>query len=127
MALYAFGRFDQGKRKFDDPIHLLDTVTGKEIQSLSGHEDGVFAGGFSPDHKLLVSTGNDGIRLWDVQTGKEIRCLQRTQAPYKSVVFSPNGKLLASGTLNKDKTVSLWEVAPGKESGIGKANVAVRT
>jgi WD40 repeat protein len=88
---------------------------------------------FSPDGRMIVSPGpnnvNNGIgvpvmpggagprnslNFWDVATGKE---LYRIDLPQQYAVLgfavSPDGRMLA--TENSDQTVTLWEIASGKE------------
>jgi WD40 repeat protein len=69
---------------------------------------------FSPDGKLLASSGNDNlVRLWDPQTGREVRRLEGHTGWVNTVTFAPDGKTLASGSA--DGTVRLWDTATGKE------------
>jgi WD40 repeat protein len=86
---------------------------------------------FSPDGKTLVAPvlgnmqffpggppGQAGtpttLNLWDVATGKEVRTITLTpQHGFANLAFSPDGRTLAAE--NPDQTVSLWEVAGGKE------------
>jgi hypothetical protein len=87
---------------------------------------------FSPDGKLLAAPGssagvmppgvvvagrapgrpNATINLYDVATGKVIRKIELTVSA-TSFAFSPDGRVLA--TENADESVSLFEVASGKE------------
>ncbi len=83
---------------------------------------------FSPDGKLLASSAPSGspvrnvapgarsaggtIALYDVSTGKPVRKIEASQ-PAVSFAFSPDGRVLA--TENADQSVTLWEVASGKE------------
>jgi hypothetical protein len=58
----------------------------------------------------------------DVASGKELRKIELTQ-PASSFVFSPDSRVLA--TENADRTVTLWEVASGKERvRLGNSTVA---
>src|SRR5205085_7304910 len=83
---------------------------------------GLYALAFSPDQRLLASTGDDyTVRLWDVATGKVIRDLSRPGAIARSLAFSPDGKTLVSGhyaSTARDQhkqTLHLWDVGSGKD------------
>ena len=67
---------------------------------------------FSPDGKMLATSGSDGIaRIWDLE-GKEIAKLQGHQGGGLSVIFSADGKMLA--TSGSDGTARIWDLN-GKE------------
>jgi WD40 repeat protein len=67
---------------------------------------------FSPDGKLLLSTGGDGtIRLWDVAGGRAVRQIPNSG---HAAAFSPDGEWLA--VAEDGKTIVLHEVSVGKNT-----------
>src|SRR5262249_6441017 len=95
--------------------------------SLQSHSKTFSGFTFSPDGKLLATTGEDkdqgwSVKLWDATTLKEVRSLPWSKdQSFGGVVFSPDGKLLAASGAG---LVKAWEVtgrevftAEGKEQG----------
>lgn len=132
-------------------LRLHDAVKGTELRHINlpvekvamnpgGIRGGAFVGGralaFSPDGQTLavhlattpqfVRIGNppqpavpDTLRLWDVATGKEVRKITLPRAGTTSLAYSPDGRVLA--TEHADQTISLWEIASGKERAVWAA------
>src|SRR6516225_6916213 len=53
-------------------LKLWDAPTGKEIASLPGYTDSMYALVFSPDGKTLASAGFSTVQVWDVIAHKQI-------------------------------------------------------
>jgi WD40 repeat protein len=46
---------------------------------------------FSPDRKVLASSGSDGVRLWDLATGKVLPCAHVPEWGEAAFAFTPDG------------------------------------
>jgi WD40 repeat protein len=99
-------------------IWMLDLKTHhRKTLCKDAHRYVIATLGYSPDQKMLVSSGWDGrIALWDATTGKQIAVLLGHKSNIRKVVFSPNGKELASAST--DGTLRLWNVEARKERGV---------
>ncbi|MDZ7961444.1 MAG: CHAT domain-containing protein [Aulosira sp. DedQUE10] len=62
---------------------------------------------FSPDNKIIISSGNDGsINLWHINSIKPIS-LEGHNRSVNNVSFSPDSQIIASSS--DDNTVKLWK------------------
>ncbi len=83
-------------------------------RTLRGHQGDVYHAEFSPDGKVLATSGQDRtVRLWDVATGETRRILTGHSHDVNWVTFAPDGRTLA--TASEDQTVKLWDAATGRE------------
>lgn len=81
---------------------------------LKGHVEEVRHVVFSPDDKMIASTGRDGtVVLWDVATAKEVRRLPQNKNYIAELAFSPDGKTLATYGRFYDGKVRVWDVQSG--------------
>jgi WD40 repeat protein len=110
---------------FDNTLRLWDANTGQSRGTpMHGHpKDRSATIAFSPDSKILVSSGsgntsigsgNDGtLHLWDATTGAPLNGpLEGHENMVSSVAFSPtDGKTFVSASW--DGTLRLWDAATG--------------
>ena len=87
----------------DDTMKIWETATGRELQTLRGHDDDVTSAAFSPDGLRIVSGSEDGtMKVWDARTGKELRTLRGHDGQVATVGFSPDGQRVLSGGKGDD-------------------------
>jgi WD40 repeat protein len=92
----------------DSRIVLYDAETGREKQTLKGHEgQPVTKVVFSPKDGKLASTGRDSVtRIWNPENGEQTQSLTGHENPTRAVAYSPDGQYLASG--GEDTAIALW-------------------
>jgi len=87
-------------------INLWSTQ-GKWIKTLGEHNQDVWGVSFSPDGKIVVSTGSDKVvKVWDLSGNLFAPPLQGHTKGVRSARFSPDGQTLATASF--DGTVRLW-------------------
>jgi WD40 repeat protein len=106
-------------------VRVWDWATGKERQTLRGHEHRVSVVAISPDGGRLVAGGGDffkpgELKVWDLRTGKVALDLRGHAQPVFGVAFSPDGRRLAScggDGLNPDRPgeLKVWDAEGGAE------------
>lgn len=99
-------------------VMLWDVATETNTAILKGRGS-VSCLAFSPDGTLASGSWAGGtIMLWDLTTGRAA-ILEGHRDGFRSVAFSPDGTTLASsGSANSDRTIMLWEVATGLQTGL---------
>jgi WD40 repeat protein len=94
-------------------VRIIETRTGQERHSLTGHSDDVVFVAFSPDGRRLISAADRSVRFWDPHTGKELGELHGPAYALCGASLSADGKVLAAGT--QLSVVHLWDLEARKE------------
>lgn len=98
----------------ENVIGIWDAKSGELIQALAGHVLPVSSVDFSPDGRLLASTGLDGsVTLWDLETGTAKHRMKGHRDWVFRANFSEDGRWLV--TCGKDRTARIWNVSTGEE------------
>ncbi|OYQ63145.1 hypothetical protein B9G53_18550 [Pseudanabaena sp. SR411] len=121
-SVKALKILDENRTAIDSSLYLSQLqpiIYGVRERNrlVGGHKSLVYSASFSPDGKMIATSGDDNnIRLWTTQ-GVPIRePLKGHEDRVRYVRFSPNGKIIASASFD-GKTI-LWSA---NHNGIWKA------
>lgn len=114
-------------------VRIWNVEDLSEFSTLGGTSGWGFAVTFSPDGKLLATSGSAGdsdntadLRLWDISTGEILHQFEGHASSIRKITFSPDGRILASTSWG-DNTVRLWDVETGKVLAVLDASMPVNT
>lgn len=116
--LLASGGHDGSIRLWNRQLHSKPSSSNpsfinSSVKLLHGHTDWVWDIAFSPDGRLLASTGRDStLRLWSVPDGQSIHVLKGHTHDVYGLAISADNQWLASA--GQDNTVRLWHLQSGQ-------------
>ncbi len=91
----------------DRTVKLWNVQTGKEIETLKGHNNDVLGVSFSPDGQTIASGSRDRtVKLWN-KDGVILQTFSGHNNDVWTVSFSPDSEMIASAS--SDNTVKLWD------------------
>ncbi|MEB3280172.1 MAG: AAA family ATPase [Lyngbya sp.] len=91
----------------DRTVKLWNVQTGKEIETLKGHNKDVLGVSFSPDGQTIASSSRDQtVKLWN-KDGVILQTFSGHKNDVWTVSFSPDSETIASAS--SDNTVKLWD------------------
>ncbi len=82
---------------------------GTLVRTIDGHIGGVKNIIFSPDSRMMISSGDDNVlQIWN-SDGSLIKTLEGHIDPVESVIVSPNGNMIASLSGDfSNSTIKIW-------------------
>ncbi|MGD9078295.1 MAG: hypothetical protein PVG96_03100 [Desulfobacterales bacterium] len=109
-------------------VRILDINSWNEIVVFRGHGEvsrwrsgGTERLSYSPDGRMVATSGNKELKIWNPLTGVEIMTIDVPKY-VTSIAFSPDGKLIAAvtGTLVTGTmgTVNIWDAVDGSHLGV---------
>lgn len=94
----------------DSNIRIWDLKSGKLLQTLIGHKNGIYKINISEDRKRIVSISYDYmIKVWDLKSGKTIYTFRDYRI--KSPIFSKNGREIIYCF---NDTINIWDIKSKK-------------
>lgn len=102
---------------FSQTVKLWDTVTGRQLKTLTGHTSAISSIAFRADGKTLVTASEDGtLRLWDTTSGATLVTLLRMNDSDDWLAITPDG-LFDGSPASWNRIIwrfssSLYDVAP---------------
>jgi WD40 repeat protein len=81
----------------DKTLKIWDTETGRELKTLTGHNDWVRAVAIAADGKTAISASRDNtLKIWDLLSGKEIASF-RGEYGFNCCAISRDGMNIVAG------------------------------
>ncbi len=106
--------FDGTSLTWDGSFYVREILTGTQEILLVGNEDMVTGLTYSPDGRLILTSGFDRTaRIWDSVTGNQVQLLRGHDDRVNSATYSPDGRYIV--TASGDHTARIWDSSTGEQ------------
>lgn len=110
----ASNNIDALGRSTSNTAMIWDATGDRELPTLSGHTDAIYAAAYSPNQRYVATASQDGTtRIWDANSGQSLSTLKGHSRGVDGVAWSPDGRTVA--TASQDGTVKIWDSANWQE------------
>lgn len=99
---------------YDRTCKIWDTMTGKEIATLEGHKNVVYAIAFNNPFgdKVITGSFDKTCKLWDTKTGENLHTFRGHDAEIVCLSFDSKGSRVVTGSM--DYTARLYDINSGQ-------------
>ncbi|MCP4042701.1 MAG: protein kinase, partial [Gammaproteobacteria bacterium] len=92
----------------DGLLSLWDSIQGKCLRTIKGHQGQIYTVSFTPDGQHIISGGKDGlIKTWLLESGQCEYTFRGHLGSVRSLSMGLSGDLIVSG--GEDHTLKLWK------------------
>lgn len=93
----------------DNTLKIWCALTGKLLQTLTGHTGGVWASQLK-DNIVISGSTDRSVRVWNIETGECVHVLTGHTSTVRCLAL--NGKLVISGS--RDSLLRVWNIETGQ-------------
>jgi WD40 repeat protein len=94
----------------DKTVRVWNVATAREVHTLRGHNDTVFAAAFGRDGLLVSGSYDQTTRVWDARTGVERRTLESPETRARGLALSHDGKMLVTSSITPPFQLWRWDM-----------------
>lgn len=110
---------------FDKTVNVWDTIKGRLITTLVGHEHAVINVAITDDGQIISASYDETIKVWDIDTGKILREVEFCKSENPKVrygvvtfVLTPDQEFVITGlqgpSLEDGGMLSIWKLSDGE-------------
>jgi WD40 repeat protein len=94
----------------DGLIEIWEVATGKKLRQIKGYGVAVRVASYSPNGRVLMTTGEFTVKFWDANTGQEITRLEPNVGLIGTGTYLPDGKTFVVAGQQADESPAIAEL-----------------